>query len=495
MNEVTALDVLYITDLRFPGGSSSSLVEEARAASAEGYRLGVMQCRSSSLRADRTFHPGIRALIDDGSLLLIRPGEPIECGLVIVKHPTVMVESIGGRLPVKSQAVVAFVGQVPHDDDGTTYYEPSLVHENIAEALGESPVWHPVSPTVRSRLKGSGVPLAPKDWVEVIDPASWTVPRSGLIGELPVIGRHGRPSARKWPNDFDDLTAVYPIDGRAVVRVLGGTAGLENLLDNVPPSWEVREFGSIDPRKFLGEVDFFVYFHHRDLVEAFGRTVIEALSAGCVAILPPHFEELFGEACLYAEPAEVGPLITSLHADTEAFLEQSCRGLEEVSKRFSHRAHVDRLRGLIGEPAAAGCRTAPSLGVPRGFVDQRPTVLVSCLGAGPSRTAEVIRTVVAQRDYATGFDPVVLCDSPTPLVAGHLGEELELDAKSRRFVGSETGIVVELIESRDSFTGEGSWEDYVLGRLTDIRRRRRISTITVADLNHPDAWLVLGALA
>jgi hypothetical protein len=491
VSDRTRLDVLYLTDLRFPGGSSSSLVEEVRAAVDAGYRVGVLQCGSSSLRADRTFHSGIRSLIDDGTLLLIRLGEPVTCGVAIVKHPTVMVESMGGRLPVRSRAVVAFVGQVPSDDDGTIYYEPSVVHHNITEMLGEAPVWHPVSPVVRSRLEGSGVPLAPADWVEVIDPVSWSVPRQGLIGELPVIGRHGRPSALKWPDDPDDLAAVYPLDGRAVVRVLGGTAGLEAVLDDVPQSWEVSEFGSVDPREFLAEVDFFVYFHHRDLVEAFGRTVIEALSAGCVAILPTHFRELFGEACLYAEPTEVGPMIRGLHADPAAFLEQSRRGIDEVSRRFSHQTHVDRLQELVGDPSAGGGRATPSDRVPRRLADQRPTVLVSCLGAGPARTAEAIRAVVAHRDHATGFDPVMLCDTPAPLVAGHLDEELRLDAGSRRFVGSKSGIVVEMIESRESFTGEGSWENHLLARLAEIGRIRRISAVTVSDLGHPDAWLVL----
>lgn len=493
MTDRTWVDVLYLTDLRFPGGSSSSLIEEARAACDAGYRVGVLQCRSSSLRADRTFHPGIRSQIDDGTILLIRPGEPVTCGVAIVKHPTVMVESMGGQLPVRSQAVVAFVGQVPSDDDGTIYYDPLVVHENITEALGEAPVWHPVSPVVRSRLVDVGVPLAPSDWVEVIDPVSWSISREGPIRELPVIGRHGRPSALKWPDDPDDLAAVYPLDGRALVRVLGGTAGLEAVLDDVPQSWDVSEFGSMDPREFLAGVDFFVYFHHRDLVEAFGRTVIEALSSGCVAILPLHFQELFGEACLYAEPAEVGPLIRRLHADTAAFLEQSRRGQDEVTRRFSHQAHVDRLLDLIGGPVAAGSRAAPSARVPRRLTDQRPTVLVSCLGAGPTSTADVIRAVVAHRDSATGFDPVVLCDSPPPLVANHLEEELQLDARSRQFVGTQTGIVLELIESRESFDGEGSWENHVLGRLAEIRRIRRISAVTVADLDHPDAWLVLGA--
>ena len=93
----TWVDILYLTDLRFPGGSSSSLVEETWAAVGAGYRVGVLQCRSSSIRLDRTFHPGIRELLDDGSLLLIGPDEPVDCGVAIVKHPTVMTESMGGR--------------------------------------------------------------------------------------------------------------------------------------------------------------------------------------------------------------------------------------------------------------------------------------------------------------------------------------------------------------------------------------------------------------
>ena len=491
MSRSTAIDVLYLTDLRFPGGSSSSLVEETRAAVAAGYRVGVLHCRSSSLHAERTFHPGVRTLIDDGRLLLIRPGEPVRCGVAIVKHPTVMVEPMGGRLPVWTESVMAFIGQVPADADGTVYYEPSVVHENITEALGETAVWHPVSPTVRSRLEGTGVPLAARDWVEVIDPGPWSTERSGPTGERPIIGRHGRPSFLKWPDDPEDLAAVYPLDGRATVRVLGGTDGLEAVLDEVPRSWEVLEFGSVDPRAFLAGVDFFVYFHHRDLVEAFGRTIIEALSAGCVAVLPPHFRDLFGEACVYAEPGDVRSLVHGMHADPVAFLEQSRRGVDEVARRFSHQAHVDRICDLVGGPSAHGDRAAPSGRTTRGLASQRPTVLVSCIDAGPAGTAETIRAVVAHRDRETGFSPVVVCDVAAPLVASHLDEDLLLDAGSRWFVGSQTGIVVEPVEARESFEGEGSWENHLLKQLRWIVQRHRVSSLTVVDPAAESAWLVL----
>jgi hypothetical protein len=50
-------------------------------AAAAGCRVGVLQCVSLSIRADRTLHSGIQPLVDDGILLLIRPGEPVDCSI------------------------------------------------------------------------------------------------------------------------------------------------------------------------------------------------------------------------------------------------------------------------------------------------------------------------------------------------------------------------------------------------------------------------------
>ena len=489
----TRLDILYLTDLRFPGGSSSSLVEETRAAVGAGYRVGVLQCRSSSIRLDRTFHPGIRELLDDGSLLLIGPDEPVDCGVAIVKHPTVMSESMGGRLPIRSGRQVAFIGQVPADLDGTTYYKPSSVHENIIEALGEAPVWCPVSPTVRTHLEGSGVPLAEDDWVEVIDARRWSVDRTGPIGDRPVIGRHGRPSSLKWPDNAEDLLAVYPNDDRAVVRVLGGTEGLDAILGDVPSAWEVLEFGELDPREFLGGVDFFVYFHHPDLVEAFGRTVIEALAAGCVAVLPPHFRELFGDACTYSAPEGVPDLVASIHADPAEFLALSQKGVAAVKREFSHETHVERLRSLVGDPSPAGGRAVPTGRFQDGLWDQRPRVLVSCLGLAPAVVATTIQQVVGHRDLATGFNPVVLTTAAPPEVSVYLDEDLLLEPGRHVFRGSVSGIIVEVIEQRGSYRGDLDWENHVLEKVASVRRTHRITSVAVVDLGHPDAWLALQA--
>ena len=489
----TPLDVLYLTDLRFPGGSSTSLVEEVRAATAANYRVGALHCQSVSLRADRTFHRGIQSLIDEGRLLLIRPGEPVDCRLVVVKHPTVLVESLGGRLPVRAEAAVVFVGQVPADDDGTIYYDPFVVHTHVAEAFDVEPIWHPVSPMVRRRLGPSGVPLSASDWVEVIDPSEWNVERSGPRGDVPVIGRHGRPSYLKWPDDPTVLKGVYPVDGSADVRILGGVDGLDAVLTEVPDSWTVHEFNSVRPRDFLSGIDFFVYFHHRDLVEAFGRTVIEAMSSGCVVVLPTHFSELFGDGCVYSEASEVAGLIQELHADGRAFMEHSSRGLREVSERFSHSAHVERLCGLVGEPMAEVGRATPTARVPKGLADQRPTVLISCIGAGPEVTADTLRTAVFHRDRTTAFEPIVVCDSSAPEVAENLEEDLELDGGKRCFVGSVSGVVVEVLQPRELFEGAESWEDYVIARFGQLNRRLKTTRTVIANPEHPDAWLAIQA--
>ena len=480
-----------MTDLRFPGGSSTSLSEEVTAAVRAGYRVGALQARSVSLKADRSFHPKIQGHIDSGELVLVRPGERVSCGLAVVKHPTVLVESFGGRLPVRAEAVAVFVGQVPEDKDGTVYYRPREVHENVEEAFGAAPTWHPVSPLVRQSLDNTGVPVAEFDWPEVIDAAYWEVARTGPRGSVPIIGRHGRPSPLKWPSDPKVLAAVYPVDGTAEVQVLGGVDGLEGLIGSPPESWKVWGFDSVAVPEFLAGIDFFVYYHHPGLSEAFGRVVIEAMSSGCVAILPPTFAVTFGDGCLYAEPEEVRGLVASLHRDPQAFMSQSRRATEVVGRDFSHAAHVSRLRRMVGEPKGGTGRAAPRSTVPPGLREQRPVVLLFCLGLDPRVTADAIRSLTAQRDRTTTFEMAVICDSPAPLVAAELGEDLELDLASRCFVGVESGVLVDVIASRESYGGEGRWEDHALRMIASVRRRRRATGLVVVAPSHPDAWLAL----
>ncbi len=483
------VDLLYVSDLRFPGGTSTSLVEELDASLAAGYSVALLHLQSTSLSAERPFHPALQALVDDGRVSLLVPGRGTRARLVVVKHPTVMARSLGGRLPVDAESVVVAAGQVPVDPDGTVHYHPATVDANVVEALGHRPTWAPVGPEVRARLAAAaelgGIELSADDWVEVIDTTSWSVDRRRSRSGGPVIGRHSRPSPLKWPATAEELLAAYPDEppgpGAVRVRVLGGSAGAAEVLGREPAHWQVLEFGAMPAREFLAGIDVYVYFHHPEMVEAFGRGILEALASGAVVVLAEHFRSLFGEACIYAVPADVRRIVVDLHADHDAYLAQSERGRRVVEQRFSHAAHVARLRTLIGPPAggsrpvAAG--TAPSAGVAiaPGWAAQLQVVLVVGLEASPRQVEQAVRRLGELRDRSGTFVPVVASTMAPPPIAADLG------------------VAFETVTSRANWKGAADrWPEYAQRRVRGIARTHGARSIVPLDLAHPDSRLVLG---
>ncbi|HEY5662855.1 MAG TPA: hypothetical protein VIS05_02340 [Ilumatobacter sp.] len=478
------MDVVIACDLRFPGGTSTSVVEEIRAGAAAGYRIGVAHLDSSTLKTDRPIHPLILAEFEAGRARLLLPGQTAHARLLVVKHPTVFTRPLGGRLPITADEVVLVVGQVPLDNDGTLHYEPAAVDAHLVAAVGRRATWAPVSPVVRSRLQHAAdaaqILLAPDDWVEIIDPAPWRVERTSPVDpERMVLGRHSRPSRLKWPADPAELLAAYPDDASVRVRVMGGIDGVADVLGREPQHWEVLPFGAMPAREFLSGIDVFVYFHHPALVEAFGRTILEALAAGAVVVLPPHFEAIFGPAARYAEPAGVPALVDELHRDAEARTRQIRLGLDELERRFSHRAHAARLAELIGPPDPAAPAPLPPPDaqlIPPHQRDQLPTVMVVAFGVSHRRLRRAIKALAAQRARTGGFVPVVVTTSRPPRMAHALG------------------VQVETIQNRWDWDGApDQWPEYAARRLRVIARRHRATTVTPLDLEHPDAWIALRA--
>ncbi len=107
--------------------------------------------------------------------------------------------------------------------------------------------------------------------------------------------------------------------------------------------------GILDRKKdFLSTLDVFVYYTHPDLVEAFGRTIIEAMAVGVPAILPHDYREVFGEAAIYAKPSEVKENVDRLMADDDYYETQVQTARAYVEKHFGYTKHARRLSGLIG---------------------------------------------------------------------------------------------------------------------------------------------------
>jgi glycosyltransferase involved in cell wall biosynthesis len=296
-------------------------------------------------------NPRIREQIRHGRARLFLGDRPIKTKVVVVRHPAVLEAAADQLPPIETQHVVLVANASPTDIDGHRHYRPAVVDPIAHERFGVAPIWAPIRPLVREAI-ASEIPvgLREQDWVNVIDVDAWHVDRPGWRSDRPVIGRHSRPSPQKWPTDPKVIEAVYPVDGSAIVQILGGAGPVREILGSLPASWQVIPFGGMDPREFLAQLDFFAYYHHPAWVEAFGRNILEAMASGLPAILPPHFRPLFGDAAIYAEPAEVPSVLSQLYADRQAYEDVAARAVSCVRAGFGYEAHQRRLSELIGRP-------------------------------------------------------------------------------------------------------------------------------------------------
>ncbi|MGH6919615.1 MAG: glycosyl transferase, partial [Geminicoccaceae bacterium] len=393
-------DVVTIGDFRFPGGTSTGVVEELRAQAAAGYRAGLIQLKGPVLKYPHPIHPEIRRCLDDGIADLLDPDTAIAARLLLVHHPSLFTYLPRRALRVDAETRLLIVPHPPFDGLGQPSYDCTSIHRNAEAVLGGDVLWAPVGPAVREQLTtlDNPPPLFPLDWHGVLDPDPWRVARAGPLEARPVIGRHSGPDALKWPDDRGSTLAAYPDDPSFIVRILGAGPFLRELVGGYPRNWEVWPFNAIPPTQFLSTVDFFVYFHHSRRVEVFGRAILEALASGAVAILPRHFQAVFGDAAAYAEPYEVRDLVRRLHADRRAFVRQSRLGSAQVAKRFGPATHVARLRDLIGRPR----RSTAGVSAPR---RKRRILFVTSNGIG---IGHLTRMLAVARRCPQPLEPVFL---------------------------------------------------------------------------------------
>lgn len=347
------VDVILATDLRLPGGTTASMAEEVRAQSDAGMSTALMHLVGSVTNYALGWSSHIRRVVGLPNVRLATPHSRIHAKLLILRHPTVMFSTRSKMENITADKVVVIVNHAAIDSGGKQHYDIPATNEKVRELFGQEPIWAPIGPVVRGTMlqQTRDVPFREDDWVNIFSLPVDHAPRTGFLGQKPIIGRHSRPQPGKWPATGKNILAAYPDSEHTEVRVLGGAEVADKLLGYVPDNWHVIPFGGEDPAVFLEGLDFWVYMHHPDLKEAFGRAAMEALAAGCVAILPPYMKELFGDAALYAKPRQVQGLIEEYYADEQKFLAQSRRA-QEFARSFSPQMHVRRLAELGVQPSA-----------------------------------------------------------------------------------------------------------------------------------------------
>lgn len=348
------LDVVFAGDWRQYGGPQRSMLEEIRALTDRGYSVGVMQLEAPRFMTavQKPLTPHIQALINDGTVTEVLYDDPIRVDLLILRYPPILQFAPVERSALDVGRMVILANQAPSELDGSDVRY--LVLDCTANArwmFTDDVLWVPQGPQARESIEPylRGEELASFDVPGLVDPAEWRSDHSERRSTLPVVGRHSRDNAMKWPEDPAVITKVYPTSGRFDVRILGGASVPKAVLGAtvVPAAWTVYETDALPVPTFLETLDFYVFYQNTIAVEAFGRSILEAIASGVVVILPPHYRDAFGAGALYAEPAEVQTLVMRYHNDRDLYSEQIRAAARVVEERFSHDSYARRVSSLL----------------------------------------------------------------------------------------------------------------------------------------------------
>ena len=348
-------DVVFAADWRAYGGPQKSMIEEITALTDRGMRVAI--CHFEAFRF-MTIHrkplcKPIQRLINTGVVDQVLPTDDVDIDLLVLRYPPIL--QFAGDHPhrLRPNTLIILGNQAPAETDGTDLrYVPRTCHETATAWFGVEPVWCPQGPAVRTALAPPALEpekLTPFNMPGIIDAAQWSLPRTGFRSDRPVIGRHSRDHWTKWPADRDSLLTAYPDSSDVDVRIMGGVETARKLLgtDRLPLNWVTYGYDEVSVPSFLHQLDFYVYFPHPKQIEAFGRTILEALAAGCVTLLPEHFAATFGDAAVYCTPEEVPGLIDKFYTDPAAYGHQSKVARERVRDLHSHRSYYDLVTTIL----------------------------------------------------------------------------------------------------------------------------------------------------
>lgn len=348
------LDVVFAGDWRQYGGPQRSMLEEIRSLTTRGYLVGVLQLEAPRFmtKEQKPLTSHIQELINDGTVTEVLYDDPVQVDLLILRYPPILQFAPAEQTGLDVSRMVILANQAPSELDGSDvrYLVPDCT-ANARWMFTDDVVWVPQGPQARAAIEPYLRPeeIANFDIPGMVDATEWWSDHSERRSTLPVVGRHSRDNSMKWPEDAGVITKVYPTSGRFDIRVLGG-AGIPRVVLGAtvnPAAWTVYETDSLPVPTFLETLDFYVFYQNSIAVEAFGRSILEAIASGVVVILPPHYRDAFGEAALYATPAEVQALVMKYHNDRSLYLEQTAAAASVVKERFSHDSYAQLVAGLL----------------------------------------------------------------------------------------------------------------------------------------------------
>ncbi|MGV0353219.1 glycosyltransferase [Corynebacterium confusum] len=355
-NQYRKFDVVIAGDWRKYGGPQKSMIEEIWALKENGFSVAVLHLEAVRFMTKRVepLNPHIQRMINRGEVEQVLYDDLNEVGLLILRYPPILQFAPDEPTSLKVDTMLITANQAPSELDGT---DVRYIVEDCtlnAQRMFKCPAkWLPQGPQVREAITPYLNPdeLTDFDSPGILDPDAWmtSIPRSPRR-DVPVVGRHSRDDPMKWPEVPGVLQQVYATDGSMVVRVMGGgKTPLRTLgLSEAPAGWEILEKDELPVREFLDSLDFFVFFQNSQAIEAFGRSILEAIAANLVVILPPHYEPVFGEAAVYCDADEIESVVNELYYNWPKYIEQQNRAEKILRERFTRQSFASMVTEQLG---------------------------------------------------------------------------------------------------------------------------------------------------
>lgn len=362
-------DLVVAGDWRKFGGPQRSMMEEIRAATEAGLRVGVMHLEALRFMSaqDQPLAGQFTDLVRSGAVTWVQPDDDVDIDVLLVRYPPILQYPPRLARVARVRQVLVMANQGPLEPDGSDQrYVVTDVTERARETFGAPVTWVPQSPTIRRVLleQDPDVPLTPWDNPGLIDADAWAVrptDRAPGAGGTLVVGRHSRDDRIKFPTTWGELETGYRFGDGVEVRMLGGEQTVERLRATagdppppLPPGWRVLPATQDDVRPFLADLDVYLYLDNPDAHEAFGRTLLEAAASGVLTIAHPKHRPTFGDLLDYAEPGRAQDLVARYAADPVAYRERVERTLALVRERYGHQGFVDHLRPHLSDPGGPG---------------------------------------------------------------------------------------------------------------------------------------------
>ncbi|MGX6604147.1 glycosyltransferase [Micromonosporaceae bacterium Da 78-11] len=354
-------DVLVVADWRFLEGTQRTAIDEIRALVAAGLRVAVLQqesYRAVYLRRAPLCAP-VQDMLNDGLIDQVSAQERVEVALVLIRQAAVLQFTAGEQSRVRVRRAVVVADRAPSRTDGTDRrYVPATCTAAVRRLFGADPVWIPQDAGVRAALRqvDALVNLAEADLPTAVAAPGWVDERTGVVTG-PAVAGTDLCDAAAWPPDLVDQLAACRRLPDADLRVRLPDRPDGELTVRLPHTWLGYQAADLGPRPFLHQLDFYLHFPPDKAAEWYSRPALEAAAMGCVVVMPERFAGFYGDAAVYAEPAELAPLIARYRADPALFAEQSRRGRAVVANAHDPVLLVERIMALLPVTAA----TTPAL--------------------------------------------------------------------------------------------------------------------------------------